>query len=65
MKSCKPCKHKFQPRYDDKYVTVIEEILSKGQVIEQVGAPLAVPYLKEHTYIYDICIKCGKIIKRM
>ena len=61
----KPCKHKFQARYDEKWTTLIEELVTKGQSFNQVGSDVTKPYLKEKNYIYDICIRCGKIVKRV
>ena len=61
----KPCKHKFRPRYDEVWTTVIGEMqnsMYEGKT--KGGSLLAEPYLKEKTYIHDICVKCGQIVKR-
>lgn len=61
----KPCKHKFQPRYDCKWTTVMEELQNSKAAGEiRGGYRIAEPYMKEKTYIYDICVKCGQTIKR-
>ena len=59
------CNHKFQPRYDEKWTTVIEELADKHHTMTQGHASAMVPYVKERIYIYDICIKCGQIVKRV
>lgn len=66
---CKDRKHKFRPRYDEEYSSLTEEnlkLLAKtGGKISNSASPLMCERsLKRKTYIYDICIKCGKIIKR-
>lgn len=57
----KKCKHKFQPRYNEVYTTIAEEFAKLPGPIELSGGSSAIPYLKEKTYVYDICIKCGEI----
>ena len=67
--TCKDGKHKFRPRYTMVYSSIIEEELallakhggkiSVGQMPWEAGERT----LKEKVYIYDICVKCGKIVK--
>lgn len=58
-----PYKHKFQPRYDERYTTAIEE-LSKAKGIDEAEGHITKPYLKEKIYIHDICVKCGTLVCR-
>ena len=51
-------KNKFKPRYD----YIFPEWFSRISSIKGNSEQLKV--LKEKIYIYDICIRCGKIIKR-
>ena len=62
--------HKFRPRYNAKSVNPIDEQLVKEMMAQ---FPQLNPYIgvndllyntQEKTYIYDICIWCGKTIKR-
>ena len=63
------CKHKFKPRYTKIYSSLIEE---KLDILAKHGGKITVgsmPWeagereLKEKIYIYDVCVKCGMIIK--
>lgn len=60
----KQCKHKFQPRYDRKWSTALNDLLACHEAIKMVEAPSNTPYLKEETYVFDICVKCGNTIGR-
>ena len=61
MGHCKNGKHKFRPRYNENWTTSLEEInLSSLKEIEN-GNGMLRPYLKEKTYVHDVCIKCGDI----
>jgi hypothetical protein len=53
----KNCKHKFEPRYDE---ILPAEINFGGGY----GGRTFIEALKTKKYIYDICVRCGKIIKR-
>ena len=54
----KKCKHKFQPRYNRKWSTDVNDVVKHcGHAKGLYGEP----YLKEETYIHDICVKCGEI----
>jgi len=58
----KSCKHKFKPRYSEKYTTIVEELNKpESRVTEIKGGVSDEPYLKEKIYIHDICVKCGQI----
>ncbi len=61
------CKHKFQPRYNHKWSTLIKDIRElAGNRIQNVNCKnMDTAYLQEERYIYDICVKCGKIIKEV
>ena len=63
------CKHKFKPRYTKIYSSLVEEKLA---IMAKCGEKITIgsmPWqagertLKEIRYIYDICVKCGKVIK--
>lgn len=58
----KPCKHKFEPRYDEIFSTIASEAIHSGTAIKINGGEE--PYLKAKTYIHDICVKCGDIKTR-
>ncbi len=63
MNKCKR-KHKYKPRYNERYTTVIEEMSKQGSGCKIQDANTVVkPYLKEKAYVYDICVKCGDIKK--
>jgi hypothetical protein len=55
FKSCKDGVHKFEPRYDRE---LPEHLEIKN------GYPEAIEAFKNSIYVYDICVRCGKIIKR-
>lgn len=64
------CKHKFKPRYDLIYSSLVEEKLA---ILAKHGGNISVgsmPWqagertLKKKIYIHDVCVKCGKTIKR-
>lgn len=61
----KKCKHRFKPRYNEKYTTLLEELVKLKREVNRLDDKLMVPYLKEKLYIYDICSRCGQIIKKM
>ena len=61
----KQCSHKFKPRYTERWSTVIEELFGAGHKVETASDASLRPYLKEKTYIYDICTKCGMIIGKV
>ena len=58
----KECKHKFKPRYNKEWSNTLVEILKTPGLKKCSGGDDKI-YLKKETYIYDICVKCGKIIK--
>jgi hypothetical protein len=49
------CRHKFRPRYDTRFPEREFHINASTGDIDD---------LKEEIYVCDICIKCGKVIKR-
>ncbi len=60
------CRHKFKPRYDREWTTTLADIikrpnLKRFKLSEGCDSDI---YLKKETYIYDICVKCGKTIKK-
>jgi len=59
MSYCKNGKHKFQPRYSEKWTTAVEEVIRSG--VTNIESGNATPYLKEKTYVHDVCVKCGMI----
>ena len=59
----KECKHKFKPRYNKEWTSPVVEIMKTPGLRKISGAQDSEIYLKKETYIYDICVKCGKIIK--
>ena len=56
------CKHKFRPRYNRKWSTALKDVIDSGRVSHAKHLNDSA-YLQSEIYIYDICIKCGKIIK--
>ena len=66
VRSTSVCKHKFEPRYDEEYSTGLNDVVeSQHRSTElDVGGAVCTSYLKKRTYIHDICVKCGDIIKR-
>lgn len=56
------CKHKFRPRYNRKWSTLMNDIVTKGISVDHMKGYPGEPYLKEETYIYDICMKCGTTV---
>jgi len=59
----KECKHKFKARYDKEWSTCLRDIIISGRNVKRVKNGDE-PYLQKETYIYDICVKCGKIVKK-
>ncbi len=57
----KPCKHKFQARYDKVWTTDFAEAIKCMASAELVGDE---PYLKSQTYIHDVCVRCGTVINK-
>lgn len=53
----KKCNHKFQPRYNRKWSTDIQEVVKSKVAWEGLDGRA---YLQEETYVCDICIKCGE-----
>lgn len=61
FKSCEDGVHKFEARYDTKYRDYSDLELnwvSISDIKEILNSP------KKQTYIYDVCVKCGKTINR-
>jgi hypothetical protein len=64
-----PCKHKFEARYDETYANPLDHVIEmqKEALLQGCwGGEIQgnfTPYLKYKTYIHDICVKCGKIVK--
>jgi len=56
----KECKHKFRPRYDRVWTTVVGEIIARGGKVTKAYDGLE-PYVKSETYVHDICVKCGLV----
>ena len=59
----KPCKHKYQPRYNKVWSTPHNDYVSSGHHGKIEGHDIFNSYLKSETYIHDICIKCGDVKK--
>ena len=65
--TCK--RHKFQPRYSKEWSTVMKDAAENGcdfnakssseRHVESINAP----YLQKKTYIFDICVNCGLIVR--
>lgn len=55
FKSCKHGVHKFEGRYDTE---LPEEIKMRC------ATPAVIEALKHKTYVHDICVKCGKIVRQ-
>ena len=53
----KDCKHNFKPRYDEKQC-------ERELQVEGISPEGLRRLLYHNVYIHDICIKCGKVIKR-
>lgn len=58
------CKHKFKPRYDEIYSTPLKDGVLSGATNVSCPAWMSVSYLKEKRYVHDVCVKCGKVIKK-
>ncbi len=60
----KQCKHKFTPRYNEIYSTPLLDLkkLLSAHSCDKVKTEHNQPYLREKTYICDVCVKCGKIV---
>ena len=54
----KECKHKFKPRYDE-----VETLINITHTKNISGEDLRNLLIKK-VYVKDICIKCGKEIKK-
>lgn len=61
---CKPGKHRFYPRYDRKWSTPMNDIVSSNKNVTKVHGKANDSYLKEETYVFDICVRCGQTISR-
>ncbi len=57
MKICEKKGHKFEPRYDE---TESKEPIT----IDKMTAREARTLFYYNTYVHDICVRCGKIIKK-
>ncbi len=58
----KQCKHKYEPRYNEKHTTTLKELGKIGSGCKIYGSEkVARPYLEEKTYVHDICVRCGDI----
>ena len=55
FKGCADGVHKFEPRYDRKFHDIINRMTSGSGDMD---------HMKENIYIKDVCVKCGKCIKR-
>ena len=56
------CKHKFKPRYNRKWSTTFTDAVnSTGHQGADISASVK-PYLKEETYVGDVCVKCGMTV---
>ncbi len=53
----KECRHKFQPRYSREWSTDVADV---ANTVSKWSGLDGRAYLKKETYVYDICIKCGK-----
>ncbi len=55
----------MQPRYSRKWSTGLKDAIDSGRQQSLSGAlpDLTAGYVQEETYIYDICIKCGYVVK--
>ncbi len=62
---CKSDKHKFQPRFDRKWSTPMNDIVSSDKNVTKVHGGSNDSYLKEQTYVRDVCVKCGNCIERI
>lgn len=58
----KKCRHKYKPRYNRKWTTVLEQVIDKLKEFKLPNSA-GTPYMCEETYIYDICVKCGDVKK--
>lgn len=61
QKGCAEGVHQFEARYDESApdVSSIERLnTTVGGAVEYLNA------MKAKTYVYDICVRCGKIVKR-
>ena len=58
----KECKHRFQPRYNREWSTMMKDIVSSKNELKANASHCnpSEPYLFRETYIYDICVKCGE-----
>jgi hypothetical protein len=67
--ACKDGKHKFKPRYDLVYSSLIEEMIAEAKTggkvsFSEMPAQAGERSLKEKRYIHDVCVKCGETVKR-
>jgi hypothetical protein len=59
------CKHKFQARFDRRWSTAINDVLTCDKDVTKIhGCTGEEPYLKEEIYVKDVCVRCGDTIKR-
>ena len=59
----KICKHKFKPRYNEKWSNPLKDMLCSPNLSKIRGSADTEPYLQEKIYVCDVCIKCGMIVK--
>ena len=57
----KECRHKFKPRYNKTWSTVLEGLAEVSGVKVKSAFKGFDPYLKSEAYIHDICVKCGLV----
>lgn len=58
------CKHKFKARYSEKWSHPLKDVLDSGNTLQDgKGYGWVDTYLQERTYICDVCVKCGKIVR--
>jgi hypothetical protein len=59
MNECKPGKHKFEPRYDR-----VDSPYTRTINTETINPKAIIEALKDKIYIYDICVRCGKTVRK-
>jgi len=55
FKTCKDGVHSYEPRYDEKYNP---EVIKLFETMDG-----NVKQLRDETYIHDICVRCGDVVK--
>lgn len=53
------CKHRFEPRYSERFPQALSDAIRNGQSFDYTGPGIRF----ERIYECDVCKHCGKVVK--